>query len=138
MAMMQLTGAFRIYRTAAGEIRALDGIDLTIEAGEMVAIMGPSGSGKSTLLNILGCLDRPTAGTYSLNSQDVQHLSDDELARARNRHLGFVFQQFNLLPQLNIVENVELPPLPARTLTATSAPRPGHVSGCRPGGARHP
>ncbi|MBX6378620.1 MAG: ABC transporter ATP-binding protein, partial [Clostridia bacterium] len=99
----------KVYRSAAGEVRVLDGVDLTILPAEMVAVVGPSGSGKSTLLHVLGCLDRPTSGTYRLAGQPVDRLSDDGLAALRNRYLGFVFQSFHLLPRLTALENVELP-----------------------------
>lgn len=99
----------RIYSTGEGEVRALDGVDLDVAEGEMVAIMGSSGSGKSTLLNLLGCLDRPTSGTYELAGRDVSRLSDDELAGVRSRTLGFVFQTFHLLPKSTARDNVELP-----------------------------
>lgn len=99
----------KIYGKDAAQVAALAGVSLRIEAGEFVAIMGPSGSGKTTFMNIIGCLDRPTAGTYRLQGHEVQSLSDDQLAEIRNRYLGFVFQNFNLLQQYTAVQNVELP-----------------------------
>ena len=96
-------------------VRAVDEISFRVEERESVAIIGPSGCGKSSLLNILGCLDRPTSGTYLLGGRDVRELDDDELARLRNQHIGFVFQSFNLLPRMTAEENVELPLLYAST-----------------------
>jgi putative ABC transport system ATP-binding protein len=107
--VVSLAGIKRIHRTGDVEVRALDGIDLEIAAGEFVAIMGPSGSGKSSLMNILGCLDRPTSGDYLLDGRSVCRLGRDELAAVRNRTLGFVFQSFNLLARTTALENVELP-----------------------------
>ncbi|MEJ2152624.1 MAG: ABC transporter ATP-binding protein, partial [Gemmatimonadota bacterium] len=99
----------RVFQVGDQEVHALDGVDLTIAAGEYVSLMGPSGSGKSTLLNIIGLLDRPTSGTYQLNGRDTTTLSDDEQARARSENIGFVFQFFHLVPRLTAAENVELP-----------------------------
>ena len=99
----------KIYRSGAEPVRALDGIDLSVNEHEYVAIMGPSGSGKSTMMNILGCLDTPTGGRYFLDGADVSHMSDSQLARVRNRKIGFVFQSFNLLPRYDALENVAFP-----------------------------
>ncbi len=109
MSIVQLKGITRIYRTEHIEVEALRGIDLEIREGEFTAIMGQSGSGKSTLMNILGCLDKPTSGSYLLNGEDVSRFPRERLARIRNRTLGFVFQAFHLLPRTSALENVELP-----------------------------
>ncbi len=105
----------KVYRSGQNEVHALNGVDLTLERGEMVAIMGASGSGKSTLMNILGCLDRPSAGSYALDGERVDGLDRNALADVRNQKLGFVFQGFNLLARTNALENVELPLLYDRT-----------------------
>ena len=105
----ELIGVEKVYGNGDTEVRALDGLDLTVHAGDYLAVMGASGSGKSTAMNILGCLDRPTAGSYRLNGVPVESLDDDALADLRNHQLGFVFQQFHLLPQLTAMENVMLP-----------------------------
>jgi len=99
----------KVYQMGASEVRALAGVSISFEVGQFWAIMGPSGSGKSTMLNLLGCLDRPTSGRYLLKGQDVAALNDDALSEFRLRHLGFVFQSFNLIPQLTVRENIELP-----------------------------
>jgi putative ABC transport system ATP-binding protein len=107
--MIELDSVSKIYGTGATELRALDSVDLRIEDGDMVAIMGPSGSGKSTMMNILGCLDVPTTGVYELDGIDVSRLGENDLAAVRNRRIGFVFQAFNLLPRTDALRNVELP-----------------------------
>ena len=109
--MIELNGITKVYRTGSQTLEALRGISVTIGKGEFVSIMGPSGSGKSTLMNIIGCLDTPTAGEYRLDGDKVAGLSFDQLAAARNRKLGFVFQNFNLLPYATAWENIELPML---------------------------
>ncbi|MCR6689148.1 ABC transporter ATP-binding protein [Cellulomonas sp.] len=144
--VIELTGARKTYRTGALEFEALRGVDLRIGRGEYVAIVGPSGSGKSTLMNVLGCLDTLTAGEYRLAGEDVDQLDEVELAEVRNRRIGFVFQQFHLLPSLSALRNVELPlqyrrvPTAERRARATQAlervglgdrldHRPGELSG---------
>ncbi|MBR1420656.1 MAG: ABC transporter ATP-binding protein [Selenomonadaceae bacterium] len=106
---IQLAGIKKIYQVGDQEVAALAGIDLTIHQGEFAALMGPSGSGKSTLMNILGCLDRPTCGSYKLDGEEVAKLDDDSLAKTRNKKIGFVFQNFNLLSRISALENVALP-----------------------------
>ena len=107
--MMELSGICREYVVGEEVVHALDHVDLKIDAGEYVSIMGPSGSGKSTLLNVLGLLDRPSSGVYRLQGEDVSNLDDNELASHRQRHIGFIFQFFHLIPRLTALENVELP-----------------------------
>lgn len=107
--MIELTDVYKIYDEGVNEVRALDGVSFSISEGEFVAIVGKSGSGKSTCMNIIGALDVPTRGTYKLNGTDVSTLNDNELATIRNKTLGFVFQQYNLISKINIFENVELP-----------------------------
>ena len=109
MALIELSGIERVFQLGDSTVHALAGLDLTIEAGEYVAVMGPSGSGKSTLLNLLGLLDRPNAGRYKLAETDVTTLSADELARVRSERIGFVFQSFHLVPRLTAAENIALP-----------------------------
>ncbi len=107
--IIRLENIFKVYGSGETEVRAIDDVNLTIEEGEYCSIMGPSGSGKSTAMNIIGCLDRPTSGHYYLDNVDVAQMNDTDLAHIRNKKLGFVFQQFHLLPQLSAIENVMLP-----------------------------
>jgi len=109
MALVELRNVSKIYRMGDEEIRALDNLTIDIAAGEFMSIIGPSGSGKSTLMHILGCLDQPTSGTIQLDGVMIHHASTRQLAQIRNRKIGFVFQSFNLLPKLNVLQNVELP-----------------------------
>lgn len=107
--MIELDNITKVYKMGETEVAALNGIDLRIEQGEMISIIGPSGSGKSTLMNIMGCLDKPTSGQYRLEEIEVSKLSDNKLAEIRNKKIGFVFQSFNLLPRTTALANVELP-----------------------------
>lgn len=107
--MIELDNITKVYKMGETEVVALNGIDLRIEQGEMISIIGPSGSGKSTLMNIMGCLDKPTSGQYRLEEIEVSKLSDNKLAEIRNKKIGFVFQSFNLLPRTTALANVELP-----------------------------
>ena len=109
MSLIEIRDIYKIYNPGENEVRALDGINLTVEHGEFLAIVGQSGSGKSTLVNMLGLLDIPTSGTYTLDGVDVKNMTDDELSEIRNKEIGFIFQGFNLIPSLTAVENVELP-----------------------------
>jgi len=111
MAIIETRGLTKVYGSASNAVQALRGIDLDVERGEMVALIGPSGSGKSTLMAILGCLDTPTGGSYALDGRQVEKLAGHELAAIRNEKIGFVFQQYNLLPKATILRNVELPML---------------------------
>ena len=109
MALIEIKDIYKVYNPGENEVRALDGVSLSIDNGEFIAIIGQSGSGKSTLMNMLGCLDVPTSGQYHLAGEDVATLSDDQLSEIRNQQIGFIFQGFNLIPSLDALENVELP-----------------------------
>jgi putative ABC transport system ATP-binding protein len=122
-ALIELAGIERVFRLGDSEVHALHELDLRIDAGEYVAVMGPSGSGKSTLLNLLGLLDRPTAGTYRLEGRDITTLSPQEQAQVRSRRIGFVFQSFHLVPRLTAAENIALPMMLAGVPPAERAQR---------------
>ena len=109
MAILKLTDICKDYAQGKEPVRVLKNVNLTVEKGDYIAIMGPSGSGKTTLMNIIGCLDVPTSGTYELDGRALKDLSDDELAQIRNKHIGFVFQSFHLMPKMDAVDNVALP-----------------------------
>ena len=135
--LIELKNVYKIYQMGEETVHALDGVSLTIDQGEFVAIVGSSGSGKSTAMNIIGCLDVPTSGTYHLGGIDVSTMDDDQQAEIRNKMLGFIFQQYNLIPKLNVLENglppagraggqVQEPALPAlRRPAAAGVHRPG-------------
>ena len=107
--LITLSDVEKRYDMGQEQVRALDGVSLSVDKGEYIAVMGPSGSGKSTLMNIVGCLDTPSAGSYVLNQREIARMDDDELAAIRNREIGFIFQTFNLLPRTDALQNVELP-----------------------------
>ena len=137
--LIELKDVYKIYHMGDEDVHALDGVSLTIDKGEFVAIVGQSGSGKSTAMNIIGCLDVPTSGTYHLGGVDVSTMDDDQQAEIRNKMLGFIFQQYNLIPKLTVLENVELPLLYAgvgaeeRKERAVAEPEggPGPSGSCR-------
>jgi putative ABC transport system ATP-binding protein len=124
--MIELKDITKDYRMGKLDICALSGVSLSVQRGELIALMGPSGSGKSTLMNVLGCLDRPTGGSYTFESRQISTLSDDDLAHVRNARIGFVFQSFNLLPRFTALKNVEMPLIysgvPARGRTERAIP----------------
>ena len=122
--VIRVVGLGKSYETAAGMFPALRGVNLEVDPGEYIAIMGPSGSGKSTFMNLLGCLDTPTAGDYFLAGRNVAHMEQDALASLRNRTLGFVFQGFNLLPRMSLLDNVALPLVYAAPARMNDAPPP--------------
>ncbi|MFA5424130.1 MAG: ABC transporter ATP-binding protein [Phycisphaerae bacterium] len=123
MAVVQIQKLSKTYMMGQNLLYALREVDLNIEQGQYVAVMGPSGSGKSTLLNLLGCLDRPSSGNYFLNGQDVSSLDDSELSKIRGKEIGFIFQSYNLIAQLNVMENIELPMFYQGFSSAASAAR---------------
>ena len=112
MAILKLTDICKDYMQGKEPVRVLKNINLTVEKGEYLAIMGPSGSGKTTLMNLIGCLDVPTSGEYELDGKNLKDLSDDAMAEIRNKHIGFVFQNFHLMPKLDAVDNASVWPLP--------------------------
>jgi putative ABC transport system ATP-binding protein len=128
--VIRIRDLYRIYRMGGSEVRALDGISLDVHRGEFVAVMGPSGSGKSTLMNIVGCLDRPTSGSYMLDGIEISSLDRDRRAEIRNDKIGFVFQNFNLLARTNALENVELPLLYSGKTNWTDADRRAQARRC--------
>ncbi len=107
--LIQLDNIRKIYRTSAGSVNALDGVSMTVNSGDFLAVLGRSGSGKTTLMNLIGCLDTPTSGRYLLGGKNVSHMRETQLSEIRNRRVGFIFQSFNLIPTLTALENVELP-----------------------------
>ena len=137
--LVELRNVYKIYAEGLeSEVRALDGVSLTIERGEFAAVVGQSGSGKSTMMNVLGCLDVPTRGDYFLNGTDVRELTDKELSRIRNKEIGFIFQQYNLIQSLSVLENVELPliyqgvdPIDRREMALEALERVGLAERCR-------
>jgi putative ABC transport system ATP-binding protein len=128
--VIRIRDLHRVYRMGGSEVRALDGISLDVHRGEFLAVMGPSGSGKSTLMNIVGCLDRPTAGSYALDGVEISNLDRDRRAEIRNDKIGFVFQNFNLLARTNALENVELPLLYSAKTSLTDAERRDRARRC--------